>query len=370
MIPIVKFCEDVGYKASVNENKEAVIETNQKEYFDMIAKREPAKWEFNTPGDNESWSSGHMNLFTVDGYMRATSITDSRDPIITSRRTTLSQPSIRPLRSAFAISMTAKAHRLLPCTSRPTLNRLCVKPLPSNCRSNRDSKGEWETYTYDLSKCEFWTGTIKKLRFDPFNAVGTIDIDYMRFVEDPDYNPSAKPPKEEQDSGVFEIKNGDAEGTIQAFRSDNAKISIVEDPDNKDNHVYLVKGNAGKNWSYFRYLCIFKPGKTYKVEYDVRLLGKGEDISGEDGDCATSIICNMRYSDSQGKTDHISGANDDASMGVSLKVSDGWKHVSFEYTVDAGSTLRDNDQFSVYANPVGEESANYYIDNIVVTELE
>ena len=169
---------------------------------------------------------------------------------------------------------------------------------------------------------------------------------------------------------MFEIKNGDAEGTIQAFRSDNAKISIVEDPDNKDNHVYLVKGNAGKNWSYFRYLCIFKPGKTYKVEYDVRLLGKGEDISGEDGDCATSIICNMRYSDSQGKTDHISGANDDASMGVSLKVSDGWKHVSFEYTVDAGSTLRDNDQFSVYANPVGEESANYYIDNIVVTELE
>lgn len=29
-----------------------------------------------------------------------------------------------------------------------------------------------------------------------------------------------------------------------------------------------------------------------------------------------------------------------------------------------------NDQFAVYANPVGEESANYYIDNIVVTELE
>lgn len=372
MIPIVKFCEDVGYKASVNENKEAVIETNQKEYFDMIAKREPAKWEFNTPGDNESWSSGHMNLFTVDGYMRATSITDSRDPIITFNGDT---NFVAAKYKTFEIRVRYKHDSESPqaltmyftTDSEPSMREAVTLKLP--LKSN-DSKGEWETYTYDLSKCEFWTGTIKKLRFDPFNAVGTIDIDYMRFVEDPDYNPSAKPPKEEQDSGVFEIKNGDAEGTIQAFRSDNAKISIVEDPDNKDNHVYLVKGNAGKNWSYFRYLCIFKPGKTYKVEYDVRLLGKGEDISGEDGDCATSIICNMRYSDSQGKTDHISGANDDASMGVSLKVSDGWKHVSFEYTIDENSTLRDNDQVAVYANPVGEESANYYIDNVVVTELE
>ena len=57
-------------------------------------------------------------------------------------------------------------------------------------------------------------------------------------------------------------------------------------------------------------------------------------------------------------------------MGVSLKVSDGWKHVSFEYTIDENSTWRDNDQVAVYANPVGEESANYYIDNVVVTELE
>ena len=78
----------------------------------------------------------------------------------------------------------------------------------------------------------------------------------------------------------------------------------------------------------------------------------------------------MRYKDSKGNIDHISGANDSASMFVSLKVSDGWKRMSFEYTVDSASTDRSSDQFSIYANPVGDEGASYYIDNLVVTELK
>ncbi|MGN1127447.1 MAG: hypothetical protein ACI4T6_00670, partial [Candidatus Flemingiibacterium sp.] len=46
-----------------------------------------------------------------------------------------------------------------------------------------DSGDEWETFTIDLTKLSQWKDTVTKLRFDPFNAVGHMDIDYIRFVK-------------------------------------------------------------------------------------------------------------------------------------------------------------------------------------------
>ena len=50
--------------------------------------------------------------------------------------------------------------------------------------SSTDSGDEWETYRIDLTDNPGWQGTIKKLRFDPFNAVGTMEIDYIRFLRE------------------------------------------------------------------------------------------------------------------------------------------------------------------------------------------
>lgn len=370
MFPIIKFCTDVGYKASRNENGEPVIETNQLKYFEMMANRTPGQWEFNTPGDNENWTSYHMNLFTVDGYMRATSITDGRDPIIRYEGTTnLTAAKYKAFEARVRYKHDSEDEQAL--TMYFTTN---VEPSWSESQTiktilkSNDSNGEWETYTYDLTQNEHWQGTITALRFDPFNAVGTIDIDYIRFIEDENYDPS-KPVKgadgEPEEFGI----TGDAESPDHKFISANATISIVEDPEDETNHVYLVKTDSGKNWTYFRRNCYFTPGKTYRVEYDVKLAGAGEDTTGSNPTVESTVFTNMRYNDSQGNVDHLYGASD-GEMGVGIKVSDGWKHISFEYQVDRESTDRTSDQFSIYSNPAGDEGVSYYIDNLVVTELD
>ena len=224
--------------------------------------------------------------------------------------------------------------------------------------NSTDSGDEWEVYTVDLSTVPDWQGTIKKLRFDPFNAMGKIEIEYMRFVEDENFVYVEPKP------GVFEIRNGDAEQGASTFVSNNATITIVDDPENEGNKVYRVASNAGKNWTYFRQDCEFTPGTTYKIEFDVKLAGLGTDLNGTDPELQTSVMCNMRYTDSEYKIDHLTG------MSQTLSVADGWVHCSFEHTVDANSKDRSSDQFSIYANPVGESSVNYYIDNVVVTPVE
>lgn len=197
-----------------------------------------------------------------------------------------------------------------------------------------------------------WSGVLKQLRFDPFDTTGTIEVDYIRFVRNPDK--------------TFLAAN--AETSDHDFVSDNAEISVTTDPGNASNHVYLVKTKAGRNWAYLRKNCVFEPGKTYQVEFDVKLAGKGSDVTGADPSVSTDVYANIRYLDSKGAIDHINGAQN-GSMLARIKVSDGWKHVSFEYTIDANSTNRANDQFTIYSNPLGEEGVSYYIDNLYVMEM-
>lgn len=45
------------------------------------------------------------------------------------------------------------------------------------------SNGEFVTLTYDMSQNSAWNGTLKQLRFDPFDAPGTVEIDYIRFID-------------------------------------------------------------------------------------------------------------------------------------------------------------------------------------------
>ena len=49
--------------------------------------------------------------------------------------------------------------------------------------NSTDSGGEWETYTFDMASCAKWTDTVTNLRFDPFNASGFMEIDYIRIVK-------------------------------------------------------------------------------------------------------------------------------------------------------------------------------------------
>ena len=357
LVPIKLLCSEVGYTYSTNADSEIVIETKQKAYFDQVnAERVYAQWEFNTVGDTENWGSGFMSLLVNDGYMSCESMSASTDPTIT-YRTEISLPAEKYSRIEYRVRYKYDSEKKQELTmyfgtdkeSGHSESKTVKIPLGSN-----DSGGEWEVYTKDLSEVSSWKDTITSLRFDPFNATGHIDIDYIRFIENPDYkevDPADKP---------FVLQNGDAEDGAGTFGS---RAKIVADPDNSANKCYVLDSVADKQeWIYAYQGVTYKPGCTYKVSCRIRLASHGGDTELAD-DFKATILSNAQYLDADGKVDHVVARK-------TISAGDGWQTFEFEYTVPADSTDRSKDQFSMYSDPVNSVGVGYYFDDVVVTEVK
>ena len=380
MIPLKKFCEDVGYTFTMTEDGPSVETTEtvvKADFYEAKNNRVAYSWEFNVNGDNESWASSHMSLLTADGFMACTSISASTDPILTNA-------AFQPFEAAKYTKLqfrvryeytptmaevldedgnptgeqkerTEALTLYFATTSDPNLSEGKTIKLMLNGNS---SNGEWEEYECTIEN-EAWKDKITKIRFDPFNAVGKIDIDYFRIVEDPEYEIRKNMPK------PFEIVNPDAEGDKVGFISHNANVSIIMDPVDGDDHCYLfTPKNDTKQWIYAIQDVSFTPGKTYQIDYDICFVGVGSKAEAN-LDVSVSALCNFQYNDPNGSSNHIvSGSS------ATLSYERGWVHVSAKHTVSEGSVERNADRFTIYANPVGDVGVAFCLDNVVVKEVD
>ena len=356
MIPVAKLCSDVGYECTINENSEAVIYTSNKEFYNQVANRVKGSWEFETPGDAEGWTSSHMSLISSDGTLTMTTTQETNDPIMTlpgNINLNAAQYKTFEIKCRYKFNSDKNQAITMYYTTDTVGGMREATTIKAFIKSN-DSNGEWETYTVDLTQLADWKGTIKQLRFDPFNATGTMEIDYMRFVADENYVPEVKEPEK---FGI--IANGDT--GVGKFYSGNATITIANDPANESNKVFKVeaKKDGGKYWTYFRHDTEYTAGKTYYIQFDVKAIAVGDDT---ETPVDTNIQVNMRHYDANGKVDHVHGS-------VKATVGGGWVHYAQEYKMPLNSA-RGADQFAIYANPVGEDSVSYMVDNISVTEVE
>ncbi len=183
MLPIEAICKTFGFTCTWEEET-LHITTAQEAFFDSISDRVPGQWEFNTNGDAESWHSGSFQLTVLDGTMLAKSIDDNRDPII-SRVEEVNLEAARydrvEIRCRYKYDSGSNDHISLYFTTDTdgTMSETMSIKLPL---STTDTGDEWETITANLTTIESWAGTIKSIRFDPFNAVGQMEVDYIRFL--------------------------------------------------------------------------------------------------------------------------------------------------------------------------------------------
>ena len=197
ILPMSKLCAELGYKCEMNNVGELIIETHLKEYYDSLeADKIPGEWHFDAVANTEKWSSAYMSLMTFAGYMSCESLTNSydiNDPAINLSDDTLSlkAEAYSTLEYRIRYSYTTDSEKeqtltmyFLTDVDKKWSESKTIK-IPLTAKSSGD---EWMTFTADLSQFEKWTDTIVDLRFDPFNAPGHIDIDYIKFVKNPDYN--------------------------------------------------------------------------------------------------------------------------------------------------------------------------------------
>ena len=95
----------------------------------------------------------------------------------------------------------------------------------------------------------------------------------------------------------------------------------------------------------------------YLDKMGVKLLGTKSGIT--EG-VKTKFHCNVRYS---GNKDHVV-------FGTDVAVADGWKTLTFTFSIPEDITADPADEFCFYTNPFNNEGVSYRFDNVKVKTVE
>ena len=181
MISLKQICNDIGYSYSLSANGTIVINTPQKAYFDEINNPTPGVWEFNTPGYTGGWiTSGHHISVGAAGALIFHST--HTDPVMTY---TFETPLVASGYNTLKIRMkhnTQKANNALRVyfTTDTSAGLSESKAFGCNLIGGKVSNG-YVIYTIKIANSE-WKGKITSIRFDPFDDIGTAEIDYIKFL--------------------------------------------------------------------------------------------------------------------------------------------------------------------------------------------
>ncbi len=358
LLPIKKLCEEIGFTYSIADGVVSV-DTDQKEYYKEVANRKVGDYEFNMAGDAEGWSSDSMTMLVSEGYLSLATVSQEKhaDPMMHSAKVSMPAAKYKTLEYRVRYEHYSDSKQQLTLyfitdkDSTWSESKTLKIDLPS-----ASSNGEWMEFSYNTAMQPLWKDTITQLRFDPFNAGGTMDVDYLRFVEDPDYvyvDPDKEP---------FTLQNGDAENTSNVAFKAWGESGIMEDPLNKDNHCYyfLPKDPKVQEWVYGTQNVRYKAGAKYHVECDVRAYTLGDNKNLAD-DFKVTVLCNAQYTDPAGSKDHVVSR-------IVTTYGDGWTHFAFDFTVSDKSRSRGEDILSFYTDPVNKLGVGFLLDNVVVTE--
>ena len=189
LIPIEMLCKDVGYKYSISADRKITIETNLKAYYEALeASHVPGKWEFNTPGDTEGWTSGLMTILANSGYMSC----DSRNDVWTLTDYTVTNSKFEQFSAddKVCLEMRVRFNFTSDEPDKEQTNKMYFRTDVNTglneantiwtAHTTTDTEGEWIVYRMELP--ETFKGNVTYLRFDPFDAFGHMDIDYIRFL--------------------------------------------------------------------------------------------------------------------------------------------------------------------------------------------
>jgi len=369
VLPLKFLLDNMGYKYTV-DGKTISVATIDEKYIEAMKNRIPYQYEFAVPGDAEGWKPGNASISVVDEALSGTAIPQSAaafpayDPALTS-------PDFNISASLYTKIVVGLKYEYQPADAKDSA---CVyfKTMESGSLDEKKTvhvehiksttDGEFVEYTFDMTTNPLWTGTVTGIRFDPLNHAGSFSIDYIRFIKDPNAKVDTTTTTAATDVSKGNITdtliNGDAEDVSKvAFSSDNANTTIIEDPDKAGNHVYNIDSKKpGQNWLYARQDVKFVAGKTYIVEFDVKVTGTND---GSKVVKDASINLNPVYADTPRNDHNVEVAK--------ISTDTGWYHVTKEITINAASTDRSKDQFTIYANPIGELTVNYMLDNLKIT---
>jgi len=195
MIPLKFTVETLGYTFTTTTENDVVYNdliTVDAEHIDAIMSREENKWEFNIPGDMETWSVQNGSAYvTDDGCLYGSSLEKGKpdgtfdmafgSPQIGFDASNYSKLVIRmkydvktPLNETTSGKFTLGVYFKANGGGLAEARRI-------NLPVDQTSDGEFVTFTFDMAAHEQWKGQVTGIRVDPTDAEGEFWIDYIRF---------------------------------------------------------------------------------------------------------------------------------------------------------------------------------------------
>lgn len=367
-LDFVKLAKDLDYRVEEKDGNVYIYTDTYETLWKSLGERKTGTWDFDLY-DSEGWDSAHMTFDVGGGTMTMTTNGKSNDPAVYFNKTSFPTDFYTKRFTDLEI----KVRYSYESEYAHSISFYFITDKDSAWNETKsikfqmhevDTEGEWKIYKAHLADNEAWANSekITGLRLDPFDTQGTFEIDYIHFIEDPDFV-YVEPEKKE-----FAIINGDAEEDTIAFFSSNAKISIVKEDGNPSNRVYLVQADPGGTYAYFRHEAEFEPGATYAIEFDIKLVGNN--VNDPKQGLASTFCCNMRYTDktASNSVEHIIRPGEGTNVSANISAEDGWIHYTASHTVTNIDSNNDS-QFTIYVNPNNGIGFNYYVDNIVCKKL-
>lgn len=392
-VPLKQLYDMADFDYSVDKDGKYIVKIRPEEIVNAANTRVDNQYEFNVAGDTEGWIVKCGNGSVANGVFGfsatpVTSTTSGYDPQIQLTGARIETKYYKNMEIRFRVNLadqTAvmnKSQLYFATDEDPGLSE--KKSVKFDVADYEPDALGFYTVNIDMTTNEAWNGTVNTVRFDPCDLEGYFEVDYIRFYADAAYEEEIKAAREEQEriealknavneGGPFYVENADAEDTTVGENklAGSSVVTVVEDDLRRGNHAFLVTPRStAQTWAYFIAPTRFKPGVTYKVELDLRVVS---DHNGEP--VKTTIAGNFRYSELtedgalKESADHAINID-----GGTISSDDGWLHCSFTHTVDANSPLRSGDKFTLFANPVGDSSnfknVIFMVDNIEISVVE
>ena len=192
LVPLDIICSTVGYTLDVGEDGVYTVETDQIDYFNAMHSTEEGVWNFNAPGDIGGWTSNHLNMMTADGVLYVSSNSSYTDPAMYSAPLAMNASEYKTLEVRMRYQATnPKEIKMYFITDQDTSwNEGKVFKIATI--GTQETMGDFVTYRITIANAKngwggrlsTWKNFITQLRFDPFNAVGAAEIDYIRFLKE------------------------------------------------------------------------------------------------------------------------------------------------------------------------------------------
>ena len=354
MLPIEGLAVTLGLHYT-KSGKDYRISTQEASYFDSEA---DGIWTFNRSGDMRGWTmAGGTASFTNDALVIEGTKTgqNTYDPRLSRENLNLDCSKYTKIEVCVKWDITGNSNKekvmkiYYTTTAAPGLSESKTARIPIEKSSN----GEFKTLTFDMANTGSWKGFVTQLRFDPFDDAGTTEVKYIRFVE-------------AKEKTV--LVEDDAEGTAK-FRLENT-VKLVDEPDGVDkegnrytvyNKCYYALNNDVQGAHYPTAHCRnmnYEAGKTYQVEFDVKIADETIPDSGV-------ILCNAVYQDP-----NQAANNNHIFVRKTITKADGWVHYTATFTVNQITSNETVNEFTIYSDPNNGKTVNFYFDNVKVTVVD